>query len=187
MKKIISSIIVAIMAMNAVLPAIASAQDIQEAVSVHNGIVEYKVNKVNGRYTVHTADGLPNKASDNDKNLLFLKDTPDTSFTTFKIDGEEYIFGNSYDVMGSDGGIVTQPTVDGNITTTVWRIKDVEITQKLQLIVDASNPNVGNTKISYTAIRFVMLVLCGALTGLTLVFPQINLLSKRHLGDMWNT
>ena len=153
MKKIISSIIVAIMAMNAVLPAIASAQDIQEAVSVHNGIVEYKVNKVNGRYTVHTADGLPNKASDNDKNLLFLKDTPDTSFTTFKIDGEEYIFGNSYGVMGSDGGIVTQPTVDGNITTTVWRIKDVEITQKLQLIVDASNPNVGNTKISYTALN----------------------------------
>lgn len=152
MKKIISSIIVAIISLNMVLPTLAYATE-DNAVSVHNGIVEYKVNRDNGRYTIHTADGLPNKASDNDKNLLFLFDTPDTSFTTFRIDGKDYIFGNSYGLLGSEGGIVTPPTVDGNITTTVWRIKDIEITQKLQLIVDVSNPNVGNTKISYSVVN----------------------------------
>lgn len=149
MKKLISLIIAAVTALNLIIPTMALAEEI-DAISVHNGIVEYRVNKDNGRYTIHTAEGLPNKASDNDKNLLFLFDTPDTSFTTFRIDGEDYIFGNSYGFLGSEGGIVSAPTVDGNITTTVWRIKDVEVTQKLQLIVDSSNPNVGNTKISYT-------------------------------------
>ncbi|MGN0180445.1 MAG: hypothetical protein ACI4DY_13565, partial [Monoglobaceae bacterium] len=152
MKKIISAIIAAVLSLNIVLPTFAYAAE-DDAVSVHNGIVEYKVNKDNGRYTIHTADGLPNKVSDNDKNLLFLLDTPDTSFTTFRIDGEDYIFGNSYGLLGSEGGIVTPPSVDGNITTTVWRIKDIEITQKLQLIVDISNPNVGNTKISYSVVN----------------------------------
>lgn len=152
MKKIISAIIAAVLSLNIVLPTFAYAAE-DNSVSVHNGIVEYKVNKDNGRYTIHTADGLPNKASDNDKNLLFLFDTPDTSFTTFRIDGEDYIFGNSYGLLGSEGGIVTPPTVDGNITTTVWRIKDIEITQKLQLIADISNPNVGNTKISYSVVN----------------------------------
>ena len=55
--------------------------------------------------------------------------------------------------MGKDGGIVTAPKVDGNITTTVWKVKDIEVTQILQLIVDESNPNVGNTKITYEVLN----------------------------------
>ena len=152
MKKIISLIIVATMLLNFVLPTFAYAEEI-DAVRVHNGIVEYRVNRDNGRYTIHTADGLPNKASDNDKNLLFWYDKPDTSFTTFRIDGEDYIFGNSYGIFGSQGGIVSSPVVDGNITTTVWKIKGITVTQKLQLIIDASNPNVGNTKITYSVVN----------------------------------
>ena len=58
---------------------VAAAEDY---LSVHNGIVEYRVNPQNGRFTIHTAEGLPNKSSDNDKNLLFFWDKPDTSFTT---------------------------------------------------------------------------------------------------------
>jgi len=150
MKKIISYVIIVALMLN-FIPISAFAGE--EPIRIHNGIVEYKVNKDNGRFTIHTADGLPKKASDNDKNLLFFWDKPDTSFTTFKIDGEDYIFGNSYGILGIDGGIVTPPKVDGNITTTVWKIKNIEITQKLQLIVDESNPNVGNTKITYEVLN----------------------------------
>ena len=147
MKRLISCLITIVFIANLVLPSFAYAAE--DIISVHNGIVEYRVNRETGRYTIHTADGLPNKASDNDKNLLFFWDKPNTSFTTFRIDGKDYIFGNSYGLLGSDGGIVSAPVVDGNITTIVWRIKNIEVTQKLQLIVDISNPNVGNTKITY--------------------------------------
>ncbi|MBR5517760.1 MAG: S-layer homology domain-containing protein [Clostridia bacterium] len=153
MKKIISSIIAVVMLFNIMLTTAVYAVEAENAVSVHNGIVQYNVNNETGRFTIHTADGLPNKASDNDKNLLFLHDTPETSFTTFRIDGKDYIFGNSYGFLGSEGGIVSKPVVDGNITTTVWKVKGVEVTQKLQLIVDASNPNVGNTKITYSVVN----------------------------------
>ncbi|HOJ11627.1 MAG TPA: S-layer homology domain-containing protein [Clostridiales bacterium] len=148
MKKLICFITAIIFAANLVFPTFAYAAE-DTGIRVHNGIVEYRVNSENGRFTIHTADGLPNKASDNDKNLLFFWDKPNTSFTTFRIDGKDYIFGNSYGLLGAEGGIVSPPKVDGNITTTVWRIKDIEVTQKLQLIVDMSNPNVGNTKITY--------------------------------------
>lgn len=151
MKKIVSCIIIFAFIANLMLPISAFASE--EPIRIHNGIVEYRVNRDNGRFTIHTADGLPNKASDNDKNLLFFSDLPDTSFTTFRIDGKDYVFGNSYGVMGADGGIVSPPKVDGNITTTVWRIKNIEVTQKLQLIVDESNPNAGNTKITYEVLN----------------------------------
>ncbi|NLB80099.1 MAG: hypothetical protein GX800_00445 [Clostridiaceae bacterium] len=151
MKKLTAFLISTVFMANLVFPVFAYAND--NTINIQNGIVEYKVNKGNGRFTIHTADGLPDKASDNDKNLLFFWDLPDTSFTTFKIYGEDYIFGNSYGVAGETGGIVSPPVADGNITTTVWRVKDVEVTQKLHLIVDASNPNIGNTKISYTVLN----------------------------------
>lgn len=151
LKKTISWLIVFIFMANLISPMVAYASE--GPVSVHNGFVEYKVNRDNGRFTIHTTDGLPNKAKDNDKNLLFLKDLPDTSFTTFKIDGKDYIFGNSYGILGQEGGILSPPQADGNMTTTVWRIKDIEVTQKLQLITDESNPHVGNTKITYEVLN----------------------------------
>jgi hypothetical protein len=117
--------------------------------SVRNGIVEYRVNKENGRYSIHTTDGIPDKASDNDKNLLFFGKAPDTSFTTIRIDGKDYIFGDRYD----DGGLISLPKVDGKITTTAWRIGNIYVTQRIQLVIDESNPNAGNAKITYSLVN----------------------------------
>ena len=145
-KKIIALVTLFAMFINIAAPPVQAVVEAIAPYTVQNGIVEYKINKINGRFTINTADGIPNKASDNDKNLLFFNKLPETSFTTFRIDGEDYVFGTNY---GAKGGIVSQTTIDGYIAKTVWRIKDVEITQKLTLITDPANPNAGNTKITY--------------------------------------
>jgi len=145
-KKIIALVTLFAMFINIVAPPVQAVVEAIAPYTIQNGIVEYKINKGNGRFTIHTADGIPNKASDNDKNLLFFNELPETSFTTFRIDGEDYVFGTEY---GAKGGIVSQTTIDGYIAKTVWHINDVEITQKLTLITDPANPNVGNTKITY--------------------------------------
>lgn len=146
MKKIVALVTLFAMFINIIAPPVQAAVESIAPYIVQNGIVEYRINKTNGRFTIHTADGIPDKSSDNDLNLLFLNNLPETSFTTFRIDGEDYIFGAEY---GLKGGIVSQTTIDGYIAKTVWRINDVEITQKLTLITDSANPNVGNTKITY--------------------------------------
>lgn len=145
-KKIIALVTLFAMFINIVAPPVQALVEATAPYIVQNGIVEYKINKSNGRFTIHTADGIPNKVSDNDKNLLFFNKLPETSFTTFRIDGEDYVFGTEY---GAKGGVVSQTTIDGYIAKTVWCINDVEITQKLTLITDPANPNAGNTKITY--------------------------------------
>ena len=157
MKKISAFLMAMVLLFNIIIPVSAYAVEALRCpfaeteegyISVQNGIVEYKVNKENGRFTVNTTEGIPQKNTDNDKNLLFLDKTPDTSFTTFRIDGVDYLFGNSYE----NGGIIGAPTQFGNITVTVWKINNIEITQTIQLVTDESNPNAGNAKITYTAV-----------------------------------
>ena len=146
LKKTVCLVLLSVMMLNALAPIVLAAEEALQPYKVQNGIVEYQVNKNDGRFTIATADGIPGKESDNDKNLLFFDELPETSFTTFRINGKDYIFGNNY---GAEGGITSATKVDGYIAKTIWRINDVEITQKLTLITDSANPNVGNTKITY--------------------------------------
>ena len=157
MKKTSALLLALILLFNMIIPVAADVTEMAKGpyvkteegfISVQNGIVEYKVNKQNGRFTVNTTEGIPEKVTDNDKNLLFIDELPDTSFTTIRVDGKDYIFGNSY----KNGGIIYAPTQDGNVTTTVWKIDAIEVTQKIQLVTDESNPNAGNAKITYTTI-----------------------------------
>jgi len=146
-KRIIATAILFCMLFGAIAPTAQAVGEALQPYSVQNGVLEYKVSRINGRFTVQTADGQPGKQSDNDLDLLFMRDElPDTSFTTLRIDGQDYIFGNDY---GQDGGIVSETLVNGLTAKTLWRVKDVEVTQTLQLITDLSNPDVGYVRVSY--------------------------------------
>lgn len=115
-----------------------------------NGYIEYLVDKNDGRFIIRTEDGSPNRDTDSDKKLLFDKNNdPETSFTSFIINGEEYIFGNDYGFLNNKGKFIQSPTNAGSVNTSIWEIEDVLITQKIELIEDTDNPNVGNVKIRY--------------------------------------
>ena len=117
------------------------------SMSVTNGFVMYSVSSENGRFAIKTDQGAANRDDSNQK-LLFEEKKPDTSFTSFKINGNSYIFGNSYGFMGMDTKF-TSPETKGKSNSSVWTLGDIQIVQKLELISDADNPNVGNVKITY--------------------------------------
>lgn len=127
-----------------------SAEGVPEVQSIKNNIVELLVSKEDGRFAVKTAQGSPQRPEDDNVPLLFSKGIPDTTFTTFRIDGKDYIYGNSYNGIVIDGGLVTAPKAEGMKNTSSWRIGDIIVTQKLELTDNIKSSDVGNVKISYS-------------------------------------
>ena len=76
-----------------------------------NDFVEYTINQNNGRFSIRTNEGSPWREDDGDKQLLYLNKIPETSFTTFRIDGEDYIYGNSYGFLGGDGNFISNASI----------------------------------------------------------------------------
>jgi len=148
--KILSSIILATFLAVFIIGDIAHAasQD-EDMLVVYNDFVEYTVNKFNGRFSIRTREGHPLRDSDSELPLLYLDKIPETSFTTFKIDGNDYIFGNNYGFLGTDGQFIYQPYTNGFINKSRWKVDGLEITQTIELIGDKTNPDVGNVKITY--------------------------------------
>jgi hypothetical protein len=115
-----------------------------------NGYIEYRVDQDDGRFIIRTDEGSPYLESDDEKKLLFDKDNdPETSFTSFIIDGETYIYGNDYGFLNMAGGFTTIPENDGSVNTSIWEVDDVIVMQTLVLVEDEDHPNIGNVKIRY--------------------------------------
>lgn len=126
-----------------------SAAEVTGVQSIKNNIVELLVNKGDGRFVVKTVQGSPHRSEDDNAPLLFSQDIPETTFTTFRIDGKDYIYGNSYSGIVMDGGLVTAPKVEAMKNTSSWRIGDIVVTQNLELTDNMRSSDVGNVKISY--------------------------------------
>jgi len=118
--------------------------------SIKNNVVEIIVNKGDGRFAVKTVQGSPKRPEDDNAALLFNQGIPETTFTTFRIDGKDYIYGNTYSGILTDGGMVSPPKVEGMLNTSSWRIGDITVTQKLELTDNVTSSDIGNVKISYT-------------------------------------
>lgn len=116
---------------------------------VGNDYLDVYVNRDNGRFTIETKEGHPLKKDDNNKFLLFADQVPDTSFTTFRINGKDYIYGNDYGILGTNSYFIQSPVSQGLTNLSQWHVEGLEITQTLTLVNDKDNPNLGNVKISY--------------------------------------
>lgn len=121
-----------------------------EVQSIKNNVVEIMVNKEDGRFAVKTVQGSPQRPEDDNAALLFNQGIPETTFTTFRIDGKDYIYGNTYNGLLTEGGMVSSPKVEGMVNTSSWRIGDITVTQKLELTDNVTSSDIGNVKISYT-------------------------------------
>ena len=102
-----------------------------------------------GGFGIRTVTGNPNKNTDDNKPLLYMGDGFNTSYTTVRIDGEDYIYGNRY---GIDGTFETLPAkTDEKTISSVWKIDGVEVTQLLVLETNPDNSNAGNVRVYYSA------------------------------------
>jgi len=157
----------------------------EDSLKVANQFISYIVDKKTGRFGISTVEGAPRREGDRMAPLLYKGEKPDTSFTTFRIDGEDYIFGNDYGFLGIQGGMGKSPATQGGVNISVWKLGDVEIRQQLTLIADSSNPDVGNVKVTYTVVnngkmgksigsRILFDTMLGTNDGSPLIIPGIE-------------
>lgn len=141
------------------LQAIAAAASAPKVTVLQNDFVKVTVNNSTGRFSIRTVEGQPIRKKDQNVDMLFQGDNPETSFTTFRIDGTDYIFGNPYKFGANFFSEITAPVIVNNTNgtrqiETIWKIKGVEIKQILLLYSDASNKqNAGNVNIRYEVVN----------------------------------
>lgn len=137
------------------LHALADAAKATNTTTIANDFIKVTVDNATGRYGVRTVDGQPIRKKDQNTNLLFQGDDPETSFTTFRIDGTDYIYGNKYKFDSKFYSETTAPKIVENSNGTkqlemLWKIKGVEIKQILMLYTDSKDMvNSGNINIRY--------------------------------------
>lgn len=126
-------------------------------VQLDNGTIRITSDKQTGRFIVETLSGLPNKSADDYKDLLYGNrfESPETSYTSVKIDGEDFIYGNEYGFLGLEGHYTVEPYVDYDTSSIIsqWSIKDIVVTQRLKLISNPKLPSIGNVFVSYDIVN----------------------------------
>lgn len=137
------------------LHALAEAVTAANTTTIQNNFIKITVDNSTGRYGIRTLEGQPIRKNDQNVNLLYKGDDPETSFTTFRIDGTDYIYGNKYKFGNDFYSETTAPKIVANANGTqqlemLWKIKGVEIKQILMLYTDAKDAvNSGNVNIRY--------------------------------------
>ncbi|UQZ36002.1 hypothetical protein C2I18_22210 [Paenibacillus sp. PK3_47] len=135
--------------------ALVEAASSTKTTVIQNNFIKVTLDNETGRYGIRTVEGQPIRKNDDNVNLLFQGDDPETSFTTFRIDGTDYIYGNKYKFDNSHYSETTAPKVVENSNGTkqlemIWKIKGVEIKQILMLYTDSGDAvNSGNVNVRY--------------------------------------
>ena len=150
--RIISCILLLIMILTNIRIDVYAANLPENIISLDNGYIKYTLNKKTGGFSIHTLKGHPQKKYDDNIPLLYQDDrnSTETSFTTVRIDGEDYIFGQDYGWLNMKSKLY-EPVVnkEENTIITKWVINNIEVTQKIALSSDPNNDLAGNAGIVY--------------------------------------
>ncbi len=152
--KTFKRIIAATLSATMLLPAFAGTVSFAEGVkqkSISNNYLTFSVNQETGFFNIATLEGHPQKAKDNNIDLLYSGDSIETSFTTVRLDGKDYIFGQDYGLfdLSAKRGETTVDAVNNSISTE-WTIKDVKITQTAYLSRTDNTATTGNVGLTYS-------------------------------------
>lgn len=126
---------------------------------LQNDLIKITVDNATGRFGIRTVEGQPIRKNDQNVNMLFQGDDPETSFTTFRINGTDYIFGNPYKFAPDFFSEITKPRIVENPNgtkqiETIWSIEGVRIKQILMLYMDTSDrKNAGNVNVRYEVLN----------------------------------
>ncbi|MGD9570040.1 MAG: S-layer homology domain-containing protein [Sedimentibacter sp.] len=126
-------------------------------VQLDNGTIRVTSDKQTGRFIAETISGLPNKSADDYKDLLYGNrfESPETSYTSVKIDGEDFIYGNDYGFLGLQGHYTVEPYVDSDTNSIIsqWSINDIVVTQRLKLTNNPKLATIGSVFVSYDIVN----------------------------------
>ncbi|WP_035571787.1 cohesin domain-containing protein [Halonatronum saccharophilum] len=121
-----------------------------------NEYVEIIVNQNelnNGRFGINVTGGDPIRSDDNNKPLLYGYPYPWSSYTTIRIDGENYIFGGETDKRagksGSYGKVVEDPRIKDDSISTKYRFDDILVEQVLSFVQSTTTGLPDTVQIEY--------------------------------------
>jgi len=134
--------------------------DLSKVRHIENEFIQINVAKgpdEQGRFAIETTLGDPKTPSDDGQPLIFGRPSPWTSFTTVRINGQDYIFGGkskrSAGRIGSSTtlfyGEVTGQTVKDNEIITTCNFDGVYVTQTISLIRSSTTAIKDTALISY--------------------------------------
>lgn len=107
------------------------------------------------RFAVDSTGGDPLNPADEDKPLVYGRPCPWTSYTTVRVDGEDYVFGGrTQRRAGKTGNYGTQvlgPVLSGGSIVAAWRFGDIEVSQVLSIVRSTTTGLLDTTKITYVA------------------------------------
>lgn len=150
LKRVVSMVLASSVAFAAAAEA-TLAEKAAETLEISNRYIKVVVNRKNGGYVISTVDGDILKKSDDNAALTHRGENFDTSFTSFKIDSDEYVFGTEYGFFGSEtSDVVTEVTPDGNCIRSTWSIGDICAEQKISLVNNDASEQLGTAMLSYT-------------------------------------
>jgi len=148
-KKLIAVFLATLMLLSA-CSAVAFAAE-SPSKSISNRYLTYSVNDKTGFFSIGTLEGHPQKSQDNNMNLLYAGDSVETSFTTVRLDGKDYIFGQDYGIFGlSASDCETKVDAVNNAVHTTWTIKGVKVTQSAYLSRTDNVTTTGNLSLAYS-------------------------------------
>lgn len=150
LKRVVSMVLASSVAFAAAAEA-TLVEKAAETLEISNRYIKVVVNRKNGGYVISTVDGDILKKSDDNAALTHRGENFDTSFTSFKIDSDEYVFGTEYGFFGSEtSDVVTEVTPDGNCIRSTWSIGDICAEQKISLVNNDASEQLGTAMLSYT-------------------------------------
>lgn len=159
MKKIVSILLTIVFLCNITLPTVYAASYVvsekTRPVTLSNEIIKLSVNN-KGRFNIRSTElGNPIRPDDSNKTLLFYGEENETSFATFRIDGEDYIFGEKYAYsLSRKAQLIGETVKTSDSIVTTYKIgtgtKVIEVIQTLSIVNDPSNTNYGNVYIKYS-------------------------------------
>jgi len=142
---------------------IASGSELEETIDDHGNLRllnEYIAIVVNteenarSRFAVETTGGDPGREEDEDMPLIYGRPIPWTSYTTFRIDGENYAFGGETDRRAGGeanyGEELREPEVQDGAIVSKYELNELEIEQNLEIVQSTTTGLYDTAKIEYS-------------------------------------
>lgn len=111
-------------------------------VELTNTFIKIIGDEKTGRFIIQTREGDPDLLTDQNSYLLYHDKTP-TSFTTLRIDGQNYRFGSS------QGIFIQKMKKEGSSLRSHWRIKKIDAIQELKIVKGINTGHLDTVDISY--------------------------------------
>ena len=151
LKRFISALLTVMFLLAAIPHELAFADGGDETLTLKNNYIKVTVNKENGGYVISTVDGDILKKSDNNVLLMHRGEGFDTSFTSFKLDSAEYVFGNQYGFFSTGASEVDTRLSDNNeYIVSTWSVDGFTFEQKISLVNNEASEQLGTAMITYS-------------------------------------